>query len=97
MLSLDKHITAVSTHLYKSMYPIYRKAMLSSLAIVRQKSCYIRIFKLIVHNNVDYTVNSNGVFFDLSPLLDEVVRHIDDIVKRCEQRKASRSVALPPP
>jgi hypothetical protein len=79
------------------MDPIYRKFMVRRLANARQKRCYIRIFKLIVDNKVDYTVNSNGVFFDLSPLPDEVVRQIDDILKRCEQCMAARSVALPPP
>ena len=79
------------------MDPIYRKFMVRRLANARQKGCYIRIFMLIVDNNVDYTVTSNGVFFDLSPLPDEVARQIDNIVKRCEQRKAARSVALPPP
>ena len=79
------------------MEPNYRKFMVRRLANARQKRCYIRIFKLIVDNKVDYTVTSNGVFFDLSPLPEEVVRQIDEIVKRCKQRKAARSVALPPP
>ena len=80
------------------MDPIYRKFMIRRLAIARQKSCYIKIFKLIVEHNVGYTVNDNGVFcFNMSPLPDEVVRQIDEILKRCEQRKAARTVALPPP
>ena len=79
------------------MDPIYRKFMIRRLAAARQNSCYIKIFKLIVDNNVDYTVTSNCVFLDLSPLPDEVVRQIDEIPKRREQRKAARSVALPPP
>ena len=79
------------------MDPIYRKFMIRRLAAAKQKICYIKIFKLIVEHNVVYTVNSNGVFFDLSPLPDEVVRQIDEILKRCEQRMAARSVALPPP
>ena len=79
------------------MDPICNKFMLRRIAAARHKICYIRIFKLIVDNKVDYTVSSNGVFFDLSPLLDEVVRQIDEIIERCEQHKAARSVALPPP
>ncbi len=79
------------------MDPIYRKFMVRRLANARQKSCYIRICELIVDHNVDYTVNRNDVFFDLSPLPDEVVRQIDEILKRCGQRKAARSVGLPPP
>ena len=62
------------------MDPIYRKFMIRRLATARQKSCYINIQKLTVEHNVDYTVNNNGVLFDLSPLPDELVRQIDDIL-----------------
>ena len=79
------------------MDPIYRMLMIRRIASARQKSCYIDIFKLIVDHNIDYTINKNGVFFNLSPLPDEVVRQIDEILKRCEQRKAASSVELPPP
>ena len=79
------------------MDPIYKKFMIRRLAAARHKRCYIRIFKLIVEHNVDYTVNDNGVIFNLSPLPAEVVRQIGEIIKRREQRKAARSVALPPP
>ena len=58
---------------------------------------FIDIFKLTVEHNVDYIVNKNGVFFNLAPFPKEVVRQIDEILKRCEQRMAARSVALPPP
>ena len=78
------------------MDPIYRKFMIRRIASARQKSCYIKIFKTIVEHKVDYTAKSNGVFFNLSPLPDEVVRQIDEILKRCEQRKAASSVILPP-
>ena len=77
------------------MGPIYRTLMIRRIATARQKSCYIEIFKLTVEHNVDYTVNSNGVFFNLTPLPDEVVREIDEILSRCEQRKAASGV-LPP-
>ena len=79
------------------MEPIYRKFMIRRIASARQKSCYIEIFKLIVEHKVDHTVNSNGVFFNLSPLPDEVVRQIGEILKRCEQCKAASGVILPPP
>ena len=68
------------------MDTIYRQFMVRRLAAVRQRRCYIETFKLIVEHNVAYTVNMNGVFFNLSPLSDELVRQIDEIIKRCEQR-----------
>ena len=65
----------------------YRQFMVKRLAAVKQRKCYIEIFKLIVEHKVAYTVNMNGVFFNLSSLSDELVRQIDEIIKRCEQRK----------
>ena len=78
------------------MDPMYRKFMIRCLAAAQQNICYINIyiyiFKMITDHNVYYTVNRNGVLFDLSPTLDEVVRQIDQILKRREQRKQVASV-----
>ena len=86
MTNQYKYAFVISKH----MDPIYRKFMFRRLAAARQKSCYVKVFKLIVDSHVDYTVNSNGVFFDLSPLLDEVARQIDKILKRCGLSKQGR-------
>ena len=72
---------------YIYMDTTYRQFMVRRLAAVKQRRCYIEIFKVIVEHKVAYTVNRNGVFFNLSPLSDELVRQIDEILKRCEQRK----------
>ncbi|MFM7981808.1 MAG: hypothetical protein ACKPKO_21070 [Candidatus Fonsibacter sp.] len=69
------------------MDPINREFMVRRLAAVRQRRCYIQIFKLIVEHSVPYTVENNGVFFNMSPLPEELVRQIDEIIKRCEERK----------
>ena len=69
------------------MDPIYRQFMARRLARIKQRRCYIAIFKLIVEHNVPFTVNMNGIFFNMSHLPDELVRHIDEIIKRCEERK----------
>ncbi len=69
------------------MDPIYRKFMVRRIAEARRRKCYIEIFKLIVEHKVDYTVNKNGVFFNLTPLPEELVRQIDEVLKRCEQQQ----------
>ena len=76
------------------MQTVYDKA----LSAAKQKSCYIKIFKLIVEHKDPYIVNRNGVFINLSPLSDEFVRQIGEILKRCEQRKQTQvaSCVLPP-
>ena len=58
--------------------------MVRRLAAVKQRKCYIQIFKLIVEHDVPYTVNNNGVFFNMSHLSDDLVRKIDEIIKRRE-------------
>ena len=37
----------------------YRQFMVKRLAAVKQRKCYIEIFKLIVEHKVAYTVNNN--------------------------------------
>ena len=59
-----------------------RQFMVKRLAAVKQRRCYIDIFKLIVEHKVAYTVNRVGVLLNLSPLSDELVRQIDEILKR---------------
>ena len=65
----------------------YRQFMVKRLAAVKQRRCYIEIFKLIVEHKVAYTVNMNGVLFNLSSLSDELAQQIDEIIRMYEQRK----------
>ena len=70
------------------MDTIYRQFMVRRLAAVKQRRCYIEIFKMIVEHKVAHTVNMNGVFlFNLSSLSDELVQQIDEIIKTYKQRK----------
>ncbi|MFM7990259.1 MAG: hypothetical protein ACKPKO_64185 [Candidatus Fonsibacter sp.] len=73
--------------LYNLMDPIISQFMVRRLDAVKQRRYYMQIFKLIVEHNVAYTVNNHGVFFDMSPLTEELIRQIDEIIKRCEERK----------
>ena len=74
-------------YIYIYMDTTYRQFMVKRLAAVKQRKCYIEIFKLIVEHKVTYTVNNNGVFFNLSSLSDELAQQIDEIIKTYEQRK----------
>ena len=72
----------------------HRQFMVKRLAAVKQRRCYIEICKLIVERKVAYTVNMNGVFFNMSPLPEELVRQINEIIKRCEERKQQQQLAI---
>ena len=40
-----------------------RREVIRRLANVKIKQCYLDVFKYLVDNNIDYSVNKNGVFF----------------------------------
>ena len=69
------------------MDPMYRKFLVRRIAEARQNSCYLEIFKLIFENNMYCIVTRSGVYVNLTPLSDEMARQMDDVLKRCEQRK----------
>ena len=71
--------------------------MARRIAEARQNSCYIDIFEVILKSNIDYTVTWNGVYVNLTPLSDELARQIDEILKRCEQRKEEVASGVLPP
>ena len=72
---------------YIYMDTTYRQFMVKRLAAVKQRRCYIEILTLIVEHKVAYTVNMNGVLFNLSSLSDELAQQIEEIIKMYEQRK----------
>ena len=47
---------------------------------IKNKKCYQDIFRLILNQNINYTRNSNGIFFNLALLNDEILNKIDFIL-----------------
>ena len=47
---------------------------------IKNKKCYQDIFRLLLNQNVNYTRNSNGIFFNLALLNDEILNKIDFIL-----------------
>ncbi len=46
----------------------------------------MKIFKIIYTDNVDYSKNNNGVFFNLNQLNDESLSKIDNIISYYENK-----------
>ena len=57
---------------------------------VKDKSCYMDILDLIHIGELDDTVNSNGVYFNLASVPDAVIHKITAIVSKYEKRKRQR-------
>lgn len=54
---------------------------------VKDENCYIRLFKLLIKENVKYMRNRNGIFFNVGLLSDDVLTKIDNILIVNEMRK----------
>ena len=65
---------------------IYKRFMVKRLSAIKRKNCYIDVFIFVLDHKIDYTVNNNGVFFNLSTLSNENIRDIDTIMKKYESR-----------
>ena len=47
---------------------------------IKNKKCYQDIFRLLINQNINYTRNNNGIFFNLTLLNDEILNKIDFIL-----------------
>ncbi len=57
------------------------------IADIGVKKCYIDILKLLIKENIQYTRNKNGIFFNVSILSHEVLNMIDSILLYHEKKK----------
>lgn len=61
--------------------------MVRRIANIQDKKCYKQLFKLLIKENINYTRNSNGIFFHLGVLSDDVLNKIDSILLFHEIKK----------
>ena len=63
-----------------------KKQLVKRMGDIKNKKCFIKIFKLI-HGSTKYTVNENGVLFNLTILPDNILTGIDAIIQHYENKK----------
>jgi hypothetical protein len=63
----------------------YKKEVLRHINLVKKKRGYLEIFRLIVDHEIDYTLNNNGVFFNLTSVDDALIRKIYSIAKKYQK------------
>jgi len=61
-----------------------KKDILKRITNIKNKKCYIKIFKLIHNDKLSYTKNENGIFFNLNNLSNEKLHQINKIVQYYE-------------
>jgi len=70
-----------------------KKQLVKRMNDVKNKKCYIKIFKLI-HTSTKYTVNDNGVLFNLTILPDNILTQIETIIEYYENKKSVNNLHL---
>ena len=58
--------------------------LVKRISNIKNRKLYKKLFKLILFYNVEYTKNSNGVYFNMSDLSDGVITEIDKLVSHYE-------------
>ena len=60
----------------------FKKDLIRRIGLIKKKKAHLEIFRVIVDNNITYTLNGNGVFFNLSAIDDGIISQIDLVVKK---------------
>ena len=71
-----------------------KKQLVKRLGDIKNKKCYIKIFKVIHGNNYKYTQNDNGIFFNLTNLPDNILCGIENIINYYENKKNNNEIQL---
>ena len=64
-----------------------KEVLIRRISAIKNKQCYLDILELIHSHNLAYTVNSNGIYFNLALVPDSTIQVIIDIVGHCENKK----------
>ena len=58
----------------------YRKIIRDRLKELNNYDLFVEVYKLILNHNVIYSVNNNGVFFELNKLDDNIIECILNLI-----------------
>lgn len=64
-----------------------KKLIVKRISDIKNKKCYIKIFKVINNDNLNYSRNDNGIFFNLTNLKDDTLNKIESILLYYENKK----------
>jgi hypothetical protein len=59
----------------------YKKKIINKIQNIKNKKNYINLFKLIIKLNIPYSLNNNGIFFNINKInskdLNKITKLID--------------------
>jgi hypothetical protein len=56
------------------------------------KEEYEELFRIIKRNNIEYSENSNGIFFDLNTISHDIIEKIIEFLQFCKEQRKSEEV-----
>ncbi len=71
-----------------------KKILVKRIGDIKNRKCYIKIFKIIHGDNFKYTKNDNGIFFNLTSLTDNTLAKIESIIQFFENKKSQNEQQL---
>ena len=86
--SLNQNISNSNIKTVKQYTHNDKKILVKRIGDIKNKRCYLKIFKIIHGDNFKYTKNDNGIFFNLTNLPDIILSNIDTIVQYYEAKKS---------
>ena len=69
-----------------------KRFLVSRILNIKDMKCYKQLFKLLFKENIKYTRNSNGIFFNVGVLEDDILNKIDTILSFYEIEKEKTNI-----
>lgn len=61
-----------------------KKKIVFRIQNLKSRKFYIKLFKIILNENIDYNKNSNGIFFNINKLTNTQFNKINTFLDYCE-------------
>lgn len=61
-----------------------KKKIVFRIQNLKSKKFYIKLFKIILNENIDYNTNCNGIFFNINKLTKYQFKILIDFLDECE-------------
>ena len=71
-----------------------KKKIVFRIQNLKSRKFYIKLFKLIIEENIEYSTNSNGIFFNINKLNITQFNKINTFLNYCELSSQSDSETI---
>tara|TARA_B110000879_G_C11123692_1_gene492938 strand:- start:1012 stop:1350 length:339 start_codon:yes stop_codon:yes gene_type:complete len=74
-------------------YSIYdKKKLMYNIKKINQKDLYYKIYDIVSDEIIEYTTNTNGIFFDFNKLSNDGLSKIEDFVQLYDEDNNTSSI-----